>query len=557
MRSRLSFNEETIIHGLALLTAAAGVVDVLSAVTPSLAERLNLLKEYSPFNVSSGGHLTSALAGFALFLLAASLWRRKRVAWILAVGVLAFSIPLHLFKGLDYEEASFATLVLLALLLTRKYFHAGSDFPSVRQGLLTLLAAFVFTLAYGVTGFFLLDRQYSINFGFWAALRQTVVMFTAFYDPGLIPITSFGHYFADSIYLVGSMTMGYALVMLLRPVLIRRVASDAERARAWEVVRAHGRTAIARYALFDDKNYFFSPNGSLISYAVEARVALTLGDPIGEAGDVSESVAAFKQFCASNDWLCAFHQVLPDHLDIYKAAGFDSLMLGQEAIVDLSRFTLEGSENKTLRNSFNKMVRFGYRADVVEPPFSPRMLRELNSISNEWLSGRGASELRFSLGWFNEAYLNTCPILFVRDREGFIEAFANLIVEFKASEATVDLMRHRKHVEGGLMDFLFVSMFQWAQAQKYATFNLGLSPLSGVGERLEDPAIERTLNYIFRNTNRIYNFRGLHAFKEKFHPMWSPRYLAYPGPASLPSVSAALLRASLGRGVVPTFLRSR
>ncbi len=126
--------------------------------------------------------------------------------------------------------------------------------------------------------------------------------------------------------------------------------------------------------------------------------------------------------------------MLPDHLDAYKVAGFDILTLGQEAIVDLPKFTLEGSENKTLRNSYNKMVRNGYRFDVVQPPFSPRMLRELDLLSNEWLSSRGASELMFSLGWFDEVYLNTCPILLVRDREGFIEAFANIVSEFQNNE---------------------------------------------------------------------------------------------------------------------------
>jgi phosphatidylglycerol lysyltransferase len=158
--------------------------------------------------------------------------------------------------------------------------------------------------------------------------------------------------------------------------------------------------------------------------------------------------------------------------------------------------------------------------------------------------------MRFSLGWFDVAYLNTCPLLMSRDREGFIEAFANIVTEFQANEVAVDLMRHRSQVESGLMDFLFVSLFQWAKEEGYATFNLGLSALSGVGEHSADPAIERALHYIYRNVNHIYNYRGLHDFKQKFHPISSPRYLIYPGPASLPAVSLALLSASLGGGLL-------
>jgi phosphatidylglycerol lysyltransferase len=220
--------------------------------------------------------------------------------------------------------------------------------------------------------------------------------------------------------------------------------------------------------------------------------------------------------------------------------------VGHEAIVDLACFTLDGSQNKTLRNSYNKMVRLGYHYDVIQPPYSVRMLRELKFVSDDWLTGHRATELRFSLGWFDQAYLNTCPILLVRDREGFITGFANLVTEFQANEISVDLMRYLQHSESGLMDFLFISIFQWAREQGFATFNLGLSALSGVGEQSDDPIVERALNFIYQNVDRFYNFRGLHSFKEKFHPAWSERYLAYPSMSNLPTISAAIFRASLG-----------
>jgi len=557
MKSRFTLSEENLVHLIALLTAAMGVVNVLSAVTPSLRSRLQLLEQYSPFSITTGGHLTSALAGFALLLLSVSLWRRKQLGWILTFAILLISIPTHLLKGLDYEEATLAALLAGALFYLRPYFHAQSDPPSIRQGLQILLAAFAFTVFYGVLGFYLLDSHFKISFGLWTAIRQSVVMFTQFYDPGLqsLPVTRFGRFFADSIYIVGGVTISYALLMLLRPVLNHQPATDDERTRAWEIARAYGNTSLIRYALLDDKKFFFSSGGSFISYVVENRVALTLGDPIGPAEDVAESINQFRALCVLNDWLPAYYLVSPPHIDLYKSSGFDVLMLGREAIVDLSTFTLEGSENKTLRNSYNKMVRFGYHYDVVQPPYSARMLRELDTISNEWLSSRGASEMRFSLGWFDEAYLNTCPILIVRDREGFIEAFANVVTEFQAKEVAVDLMRHRGQVESGLMDFLFVSLFQWAKENGYATFNLGLSALSGVGEHSDDPTIERTLNYIYRNVSRLYNFRGLHTFKEKFHPIWSPRYLVYLGASNLPATSISILNANLGGSTLSNFLR--
>lgn len=521
-----------------------GIVNVMSAVTPSLQDRLKLLEQYSPFGVSHGGHLTSALAGFALLLLAISLWRCKRIGWILTVTILCFSIPTHLLKGLDYEEATLAAVTLVLLIITRRHFHARSDAPSVRAGLLAVLASLGFTLAYGVTGFFLLDRHFKVSFGFWDAIRQTIVMFAEFYDPGLQPITGFGKYFADSIYIVGAVTGAYALFMLLRPVLAHLLASTDERSRAWEIVRAHGKSSLARYTLLDDKLHFFNPGGSVISYVIENRVALVLGDPIGQSEDTALAITAFKNFCALNDWIPAFYQVMPDSLEVYKSLGFDALPLGHEASVDLFKFTLDGSENKPVRNAYNKMLRNGYKVAVQEPPHSPRMLRELRAISDDWLSTRGMKEMGFSLGWFDDEYLNTCPILLVRDGEGFIDAFANIVTEFQANEAAVDMMRHRSYSEKGIMDFLFVSLFQWAKEKGFASFNLGLSAFSGIGENPKDPALQRTLRYIYENVNRFYNFKGLHSFKEKFHPTWSPRYLVYPNVVNLPAISISLLRAN-------------
>jgi phosphatidylglycerol lysyltransferase len=471
------------------------------------------------------------------------------VAWLLTILILAGSVVTHLLKGLDYEEASLAAGLLVWLIYLRPAFHARSDPPSAQQGLRTLLAALAFTLAYGVTGFYLLDRHYSVNFGFWAALRQTVVMFTQFYDPGLEPITGFGRYFADSIYIVGGVTSGYALWMLIRPVLAGHHASAEERARAWRVVTGYGRSPLARFALFEDKLYFFSGGGSVIAYVVEGRTALVLGDPIGPEADFSACLEEFKGACARNDWLAVFYQTLPDHVEDFRRAGYDVIGIGQDAIVDLRGFSLAGGGSKSIRTAVNKMTRLAFAARIVQPPHPDKLLSELNEISDEWLSERRTSEMRFSLGWFDPAYLNTCAIILVCDAVGRTVAFANVVPEFQAREASLDLMRHRWNVPNGLMDFLFASLLTWAQSQELETFNLGFSALAGVGQSSGDPAIERALSYIYQHIHQFYDFKGLHSFKEKFQPGWAPRYLVYPGPGSLPAAAAALIRANTGHAM--------
>lgn len=538
----------------ALATAGMGVVNLLSAVTPTMSTRLRLLERFSPLEVRHGGHLTSALAGFALLMLSNALWRRKRVAWLLTLLVLAASATAHILKGLDYEEASLAALLLLLLIILRPQFHARSDPPSIRQAFMTLVGALIFTLAYGTAGFFLLDKHFRVTFGLGDAVRQTIVMFTQYYDPGLEPITGFGRYFADSIYIVAVATTGYALLLLIRPVLAPPVASEADRQHALEIVESWGHTSLAPFAALDDKLYFFSLGGTVVAYVVKGRAALALGDPIGPPGDVVDAIEGFRAVCSQNDWFPVFYQVLPDHLRQYKRMGFQSIQIGQEAIMDLQEFTLEGGERKNIRTSVNKMRRLGYSVEVLLPPHDPALIHDLNEVSDEWLAKRQTSEMRFSVGWFDANYLDRCPLLIVRDPEGRIEAFANLVSEFRASEITVDMMRHRSYVESGVMDFLFVSLFDWAKGRGYQRFSFGLSALSGIGEQRGDPAIERALRFAYEHINQFYNFKGLHAYKAKYKPVWSPRYLIFPDLAHLPAAAAAFVRANTGDDLLGGYL---
>lgn len=533
----------------AVLVALMGMVNVLSAVTPSLTDRLAVLRQYSPLEVRHGGHLTAALAGFALLVLARNLARRKRVAWTMTLLVLGISAVSHLVKGLDYEEASLAGGLAVMLWLMRDHFHARSDAPSIQQGVRVLLMASLFTLAYGMTGFFLLDRHYSVNFGFWSALRQTVVMFTQFYDPGLNPITRFGRFFADSIYIVGAVTFAYAGVMLLRPVFLREPATDEEHIRARAIVEKYGRSSLARPLLFNDKRYIFTPGGSVIGYALVGRTAVTLGDPIGPAEDLLPSIEAFASLCQRNDWLAVFYQTLPETLEAYKSAGFDALCIGHEGIVNLKAFTLEGREGKPLRSPVNKLKNAGYKFALHEPPIPNELLKELRAISDEWLTMMHGAEKRFSLGWFDDEYIRTSPIGAVYTPQGWINAFANIMPEYQHNEITIDLMRRRHEVENGTMEFLFVSMFQWAKDRGYDGFNLGLSALSGVGEKPGDPVIERVMHWAYEHVDQFYNFKGLHNFKEKFHPEWSPRYLIYPGTTNLVQAWLAVVQANSGNNL--------
>lgn len=537
-----------------ILTGLVGIVNLVSAVTPGLPDRIHWLEQIFPFEVRVGAHIFAAISGFLLLTLATNLLRRKRTAWLLTIALLVLSIVSHLIKGWDYEESLLAALLLGQLLMMGKVFTARSDRPSIARGVRVLIGALVFTLAYGTAGFYLLDHQYSVNFDLGSAILQTLAMFFTTDNAGLRPTTRFGEFFANSIYVIGAVTLSYAVWMLLRPVFQQANATTQEKRQATTLVEHYGRSSLARFTLFDDKSYYFSPSGqSMIAYVPKGRGAIALGDPIGPSSDQREVIIGFQQFCARNDWYPAFYQTLPDNLEIYHALGFQSLQIGEEAIVDLNTFTLEGKAGKNLRTAMNKLTKLGHSVVFYAPPISDALLKDLRDVSDEWLQMMHGSEKKFSLGWFDEDYLRNCKIAVVKTPDGSTSAFANIIPEYQINDATIDLMRRRKEIEHGTMDFLFLSLFQHFKEQGYSGFNLGLSALSGVGADQQSPHLEKVIRYLYTHLNQFYNFEGLHNYKDKFHPRWEPRYLIYPGLTALPDVVVALVRADSGDRLLDYF----
>ncbi|MFH7028049.1 MAG: phosphatidylglycerol lysyltransferase domain-containing protein [Heteroscytonema crispum UTEX LB 1556] len=542
------------IWSAAFLTALVGVVNLVSAVTPNLHERNHWLKEFLPFEIRAGGHIFAALTGFVLLALATNLLRRKRVAWLLTVGLLVVSIFSHLFKGLDYEESLLSGVLLVQLLLMRRVFTAQSDRPSIARGVRLLIGALLFTLAYGTIGFYLLDGKFSENFNWRDAILQTLAMFFTEDNWGLKPKTRFGEFFANSIYIIAASTFGSAVIMLLQPVFVRNTATQIERQKARDIVEKYGCSSLAAFTLLSDKSYYFSPSGnSVIAYVPKGRGAIALGDPIGPIEDRKEVLIGFQQFCQRNDWYPAFYQTMPDDIDLYNSLGFKVLKIGEEAIVDLKAFTLQGKAGKNFRPSINRLTKDGYEVKFYKPPISDDLLHQLKSVSDEWLKMVQGSEKKFSLGWFDEAYLRECEIVVVHSPDGGISAFANIVSEFQLNEITNDMMRHRSTIENGTMDFLFVSMLQHYKEEGYDSFNFGLSALAGVGKTSESRRLERLLNYLYEHLNRFYNFQGVHSYKEKFRPRWEPRYLVYPSLTALPDVIVALIRADSGDRLLDYF----
>jgi phosphatidylglycerol lysyltransferase len=209
--------------------------------------------------------------------------------------------------------------------------------------------------------------------------------------------------------------------------------------------------------------------------------------------------------------------------------------LGEEAWVDLEKFTLEGGEGRKLRQTKAKAERSGATLEFLPAEKVDKHIPQLERISNAWLEERGQREKGFSLGFWSEPYLKRCEVAIIR-HEDRIVAFANIWTTGQKEEFSIDLMRHLPDAPQGTMDLLLIGLMEHAKTKGYRWFNLGMAPLAGLSQHRLASIWSRAGTFFFRHADKLYNFEGLRAFKSKFKPEWRPKYLAYPGGLLLPQV---------------------
>jgi len=254
---------------------------------------------------------------------------------------------------------------------------------------------------------------------------------------------------------------------------------------------------------------------------------------------------ALFAFAAELDRRPLFYQISLEWIPPLHDRGYAFFKLGEEAQVPLAQVTLDGSRGKLNRQILRRAERDRLSLRILQPFEVEAAMPELRAISDEWLEARHQRERQFSIGFFDERYIARFPCAVVEqarpDGSRRTLAFANLLRGPRREEFSIDLMRYRSGGPG-VMDFLFVSLLLHAKEQGYKRFNLGMAPLASVGQFRSAHGRERLANLLFQHGETWYNFQGLRFYKEKFHPEWVPRYMAYQNawewPAAITNVSA-------------------
>ncbi len=163
------------------------------------------------------------------------------------------------------------------------------------------------------------------------------------------------------------------------------------------------------------------------------------------------------------------------------------------------------------------------------------LLPQLQAVSDDWLADKKAAEKGFSLGFFDPAYVARFPVGVI-EAHGRVLAFANLWPGPGKEELSIDLMRYHHDAPDGVMETLIVQLLTWGKENGYRWFALGMAPMSGFEQSPVAPLWSRLGIFLYDHGEALYNFQGLRAYKEKFHPVWEPQYLAYPGGLTLPRI---------------------
>ncbi|MEI3853343.1 MULTISPECIES: bifunctional lysylphosphatidylglycerol flippase/synthetase MprF [Ensifer] len=497
---------------LATLGIVLAIMLVLSSVTPTPDENLAFLESLLPLPIVEGAHFLASLLGLALVVVSRGLALRLDGAWWASIVIAIAALLLSLIKAIAVVEAGMLAFFLLGLLVSRRLFVRPASLFGQALTIPWLTALGVICLG-GLVVLLFVYRDVEYSHELWWQFE-----FSAEAPRGLRALLG--------------VTIGASMLSiwsLMRPATgAAEPASDNAMERALAIVEAQNMSD-ANLVRMGDKSILFSADQrAFIMYGQRARSWIALFDPVGPIDAWPELIWHFIEKARAAGCRAVFYQVSPEGLSYYADAGLRAFRLGELARVDLARFEMKGGKWANLRQQVSRAQRDGLEFQVVPPADVPEIMADLTAVSDAWLAHHNAKEKGFSLGAFDPDYLTEQPVA-ILTCNGRIVAFANLLVTGTKEEGTVDLMRFSPDAPKGAMDFLFAQVMEYLKAEGFRAFNLGMAPLSGMSTRQIAPVWDRAGRTFFEHGERFYNFKGLRAFKSKFHPQWQPRYLVASG----------------------------
>jgi lysyl-tRNA synthetase class 2 len=502
--------------------------------------------------------VTIGLAAVML-VLARGVARRKRRAWRLVLAVVVFASAVYLRRH-AWEAASLNAGMAALLWWTRAEFRAESEpssrWQALRAGILTGLVSFGAGMA--------LNARTAPDADSWPVVRETVRGLFGFVPdlpyrrPELETLTNV------TLTGLGVLTVGVVLVIWLAP---RRKpaalpAEDEERLR--KLLACHGdQDSLGYFALRRDKSAIFSRSGlAAIAYRVVDGVSLASGDPIGDPEAWPGAITAWLEEARRFAWIPGVLGASRQGAQAYVRSGLDALEIGDEAVLDLSSFTLAGREMRTVRQAVSRTRRNGCRAIVArQRDMSAAELAEVAAAVDELRDGEIERGFSMALGRVGDAADGDVVVVRGYDEDACLVAVLSL-VPWGRDGLSLDVMRRSPASENGMLELLVTSVADNAHELGVRRLSLNFavfrSALERGGEVGAGPVL-RVWRSVLLTASRWWQIESLYRANAKYRPEWLPRFLCFSRASEAARVAVAALQAEafIVRPAMSHWLRPR
>jgi len=530
----------------AFIILILGCVNMISAITPAMPTRLRLVQNILPEDIIVTSNALVLIFGIIMVMVSIFLLQGSKRAWYIAFSLTLFSIIGHLIKSADFEEAFLAVIACSSLYYTRSYYKLKPHPKYVQLNYVVFLYAIAAVFAYGVLGFYFIEkRHFGVDFKFIDSVKAVLKVIFFIDDKALNPLTNFGNYFEKSIYVSSGIVIIFIIFSLLKPYFSKAYNNEDDFLDAVNLVKKCGHSALDYFKTYPDKLiYFNEQRTAFISFKITRHFAIVLEDPVGlNDEEKRDMIQKFEERCQDNGFITAYYRVPEESLSFYKSIGRKYIPIGEEAILNLTTFSIDGGKMKTTRSAINRLTAEGYHFKVYNGPIKEGLLQKLETVSDNWLRDLKQKEVAFTQGVFDKSILKNQTILTIEDEEEKVYAFLNLVPDYAPGEATYDLIRKETDAPNGVLDMLLAKTFLYLKEEGFTSVNMGLAPLSGIeGVNIT----EKTIKYAYENLKVFAQFKGLRKYKDKFYPDWKKKYLIYNHNYHLLQVPKALKRISEG-----------
>ncbi len=510
----------------------------------------NRLDHFVPAVINSTAFSTALFTSLLLILIARGLARRKRRAWNLAVVVLVANLLSDIFRIHHHLTQVVINAGLLGLLLIlRKEFYALSDPASRRQPIIAFVAILLLTITSGITMIYFrhghqMVGQQSLKNIFLTVIEGMVGVAgpVEFVSPEIADTA------AASLLVLGLFTIILPIFLYFRRITPLPKMSEEDLELVRKLIKHDGdQDSLGYFATRRDKSVIWAPNKKAgIAYRVESGVMLASGDPFGEYSLWPAAIDAFLEEAKLHAWTPAVMGASDHGGEVWvEHAGMTAFDIGDEAIIKVKDFTLEGRSMANVRQMINRIKRKGYVAYTTRwSELDVNIRVELRGLAKAWRYGTPERGFSMALDRFGSD-IDGDAIITIATMGDEIKGLL-YFVPWSNDGISLDRMQRERETDAGVNELLIVQTIEWARENQIQNISLNFAAFRSLFERADKISagpITRGTRNIVRLFSTFFQVESLYRFNAKFDPEWQTRYLVYPKATDVAKIGWAAIRA--------------